>query len=131
MAIARITKESIEAGGSAAAVPNCYVVRIDDELFETNTLNLRVSVEFLALVLRASKVERVEFAENCYDLELVLPPPLAPRNLPSERSDSNYPHATFLELPKQAGLPSWLDGCHPLFLTEDGQACWRGRRGGG
>jgi hypothetical protein len=28
---------------------------------------------------------------------------------------------TFLELPKQAGLPSWLDGRQPLFLTEDGR----------
>jgi hypothetical protein len=28
---------------------------------------------------------------------------------------------TFLELPKQAGLPSWLDGPPPLFLTEDGR----------
>ena len=28
---------------------------------------------------------------------------------------------TFLELPKQAGLPSWLDGRHPLYLTEDGR----------
>ena len=28
---------------------------------------------------------------------------------------------TFLELPKQAGPPSWLDGRHPLFLTEDGK----------
>ena len=28
---------------------------------------------------------------------------------------------TFLELPKQAGLPQWLAGRHPLFLTEDGR----------
>ena len=28
---------------------------------------------------------------------------------------------TFLELPKQAGLPTWLDGRHPLYLTEDGR----------
>jgi hypothetical protein len=28
---------------------------------------------------------------------------------------------TFLELPKQAGLPSWLDGRHPLYLTGDGR----------
>ena len=26
-----------------------------------------------------------------------------------------------LELPKQAGLPSWLDGRHPLYLIEDGR----------
>jgi hypothetical protein len=26
-----------------------------------------------------------------------------------------------LELPKHAGLPAWLDGRHPLFLTEDGR----------
>jgi hypothetical protein len=28
---------------------------------------------------------------------------------------------TFRELPKQAGLPTWLDGRHPLYLTEDGR----------
>ena len=28
---------------------------------------------------------------------------------------------TFLELPKQPGLPAWLDGRHPLYLTEDGK----------
>ena len=28
---------------------------------------------------------------------------------------------TFLDVPKQAGLPAWLDGCHPLFLAEDGR----------
>ncbi len=27
---------------------------------------------------------------------------------------------TFLELPKQAGLPAWLDGRHSLYLTEEG-----------
>ena len=26
---------------------------------------------------------------------------------------------TFLEPPQQARLPSWLDGRHPLYLTED------------
>jgi hypothetical protein len=26
-----------------------------------------------------------------------------------------------LELPKHAGLPAWLDGRRPLFLTEDGR----------
>ena len=28
---------------------------------------------------------------------------------------------TFLELPKATGAPAWLDGRHPLFLTEDGK----------
>jgi hypothetical protein len=28
---------------------------------------------------------------------------------------------TLLELPKQAGLPAWLDGRHRLFLAEDGR----------
>ena len=28
---------------------------------------------------------------------------------------------TFLELPKQPSLPLFLDGCHPLSLTEDGR----------
>ena len=27
----------------------------------------------------------------------------------------------FLEFPKQPGLPSWLDGRHPLFLTDAGR----------
>jgi hypothetical protein len=27
----------------------------------------------------------------------------------------------FLEPPKQASLPSWLDGRHPLYLIEDGR----------
>ena len=27
---------------------------------------------------------------------------------------------TFLELPKQVGLPAWLDGRHSLYLTEEG-----------
>jgi hypothetical protein len=40
-------------------------------------------------------------------------------NLPSENPDRIVRMRPFLELPKQAGLPSWLDGRHPLYLTED------------
>ena len=28
---------------------------------------------------------------------------------------------TFLELPRQPGLPSWLDGRHPLRLSDEGK----------
>ena len=38
-------------------------------------------------------------------------------DLPSERSESNCPQP---DLPG-AGLPSWLDARHPLFLTDGGR----------
>lgn len=35
---------------------------------------------------------------------------------------------TFLELPKQAGLPAWLDGRHSLYLTEEGLSTGKATR---
>jgi hypothetical protein len=60
-------------------IPTSYIVKIyegDDDsetltsVYDSSTLLLNVACDFIELVVKACDVDHVEFASNCYDLEL-------------------------------------------------------------
>lgn len=65
---AKVRKETAGDG------PSSYVVRVYDthgcldDFFDSSTLNPQAALEFVLLATRNSKVERVEFGEECKEI---------------------------------------------------------------